>query len=286
MNSLLQALISLGPFQKRVAQYQEQLEKGQIGRQLLQLVRSAHTQTLPWDGATTLIQHLQKYNPNFGLGQESASEALVFLLDRLDKEAGGKEPFSRLFEVEYWRVQVCPHCGKKRERNDRNTFIDLFGMPKEIFDEKSTKKFVNWLEQHTDHVEDYHCTSSKCNRIHDSVRLDAKLELGYAPQCLWMCFGAYRAYGQSTYDWWFPAKFTLRAQCTLTYYAVAIVEHSGNLSSGHYWAKALRIPVTEDSDNVELPVAYALNDLSVVPIPELVASRNTYLVFYSLAAME
>lgn len=279
MNSLLQALITLGPFQKCVATHREQLEKDPLGRRLVALIRSAHERTQAWDGSANLVQELRREGVSFGQGEESASEAFVLLLEHLDEASKKKDSFTRIFESEYWRAQKCTECGKKRERRITNCFVDLFGIPRDILDQKNARRFGSWLEQHVDVVEDYHCTSSACNRKHDTVRLDAHLELEFAPPCLLLCFGAYRAYGQETYDWWFPPQFTMVAQCTLTYRAVATVEHSGTLQGGHYWAKALRLPVV-DGEASETALAYTLNDLSTLELPELSASRNTYLVFY------
>jgi len=300
MNSLLQALVSLGPLQKKIAEYKNELERNQVGRLMLDLIRDAHTRDSAWDGAPSVVRAMQMElsrqgrKTTFGQGEESASEGFVFLietLDRIVREQTGKkkEPFAELFDNEYWRVQKCPDCGKERERRINNSFIDLFGMPREIMDDRNIGKFERWIEKHRDPIEDYQCTSRQCRENKEGTKLRARLELEFAPPILLLCFGAYRAYGQEPHDWWFPRELTLRAQCTMTYRAVALVEHSGSLAGGHYWAKCLRHPPDSspnsppDSPPGDEPVAYMLNDLSVLELPMLVGSSSSYLVWFVLS---
>lgn len=283
MNSLLQALISLGPFQRALLAKREMLEPHHLGRLLLELMENVHERKTAWDGSGSIVRALQlevkkNHRTNFGDNQESASEAFVFLLEVLDnyctrpEKKKPSEYFARLFETEYWRTQTCPRCGKYREKRIQNSFIDLFDMPKEIFTSQDEKKFREWIEIHRDDIEEYSCDSKKCSGA--KVTLKCRLELEFLSPVVVFCFGAYREY-QGTHDWWFPKELTIKAQCTMTYRAVAVVEHSGSLAGGHYWAKCMRIPEVGDA------IPYRLNDTSTLELPVLEGSKDSYLVYYT-----
>lgn len=240
----------------------------------------------------------------FGAGMESASEALVHLLDMAEPEpaqgapacavaadaespvavrAAESSPLTATFQHRYRGETWCMACRRLAARSvDNGVQVALFGCPGAgglsgvgaplaACPPRDAASFAAAVLGSVSPVEDYRCEA--CGVRGPVLR---RLKLAYAPPVVVCLFNVYGvgAGGRPLprVAHYFPPEFELPGADArpMTYRLVAQVEHAGSLSGGHYWARALR------ADGV-----YALNDSSASKVPGFSPSPETYLVFYS-----
>jgi ubiquitin C-terminal hydrolase len=101
------------------------------------------------------------------------------------------------------------------------------------------------------------------------------------PNILWLSFNRFNDQGRKIdkeinfpFKCKFPSLFENKSDKTVTYELFAVVNHSGSLLGGHYWAYCLE----------ENNIWYEKNDLTVVPIPDRnkIVSSSAYCLGYRI----
>ncbi len=254
-----------------------------------------------------LVGDLRRRRPNigFGSGMESASEGLALLLDMCEPESGtstadaaradavasagqATNPVSAVFMQ---RTVVQTWCEQCHRRGRRGPDVPARCKPgvvayrrdisyqRHFFnhtpDLKTPAGFARALVSTVDALQDYKCEA--CEAAGDDPKkgqVYRSYRMMRAPPVLQVVFNQYAGH-----TWhYFPHLFRLRSGAGghFVYRAVAQVEHSGTLSGGHYWAKALRRAPPGGL------AKYTLNDSMFSPAgPQAIApSAQTYMVFY------
>lgn len=219
-----------------------------------------------------LVKDLRQRRPNseFGAGQQSASEALVLLLEMADPPGGGEqESLSDLFYHRYRCELHCPRCKRVvSTETDVSVHLELFHM--DAAWPRTAAGFSEAVREHRARVEDYLC--EKCGRRGAVTRV---YRLSLVPDILVCVFNVYVEYGGFRRARPFPPLLAFPAADggdPLIFRLVAQVEHAGGLSGGHYWARGLRAGGR----------VFMLNDTGVSP-SSFACTDNTYLVAYHYA---
>lgn len=227
-----------------------------------------------------LVADLARRRPatRFGAGQESASEALVLLL-----EMAADPELDRLLTCRWRCTAVCggAACGTgggagASDQKDEAPLLELFhldGQPP-----ATPADFARALRLQISAL-DASAAPAACAACRAPARARV-YRLTLAPEVLVGVLNLYEGYaGGARRQRYLPARFALPAAAggDLAYRLVATVEHAGTLAGGHYWARGLRAT----PDGGQAP--YLLNDLNVMPAP-LEPSPNTYLAFWHRVA--
>jgi hypothetical protein len=229
----------------------------------------------------------------FGGGQESASEALVLLLDMMEppesddppSDPAGlpaapvstvqsvESPVTRIFLHRYRCDLHCLRCkGVVSKTTDHAVNFHLFhfdGMP----DPPTTPDaFATAIERQISKTEDYLCPT--CNMKTSALRV---YRLTMVPEVLFCLFNLYGWGPHARRLHYFPPALKFRAADggRLVFRLVGQVEHAGSLAGGHYWARGLRAGGQ----------VLMLNDSGVSP-SAFQPSPNTYIVAYHYASQE
>lgn len=208
-------------------------------------------------------------------GNEAACEGLTLMMELLDAEMGkcpGDAKASARFQHDMDEWVECGRCG------GRNATVKTTALHFEIYGAapRSPKEFLAALTEgggsRVD--EDYKC--ERCPGGRGAVR---RVAIRQVCEVLTILFN--RCGGAVDY---FPETIELPAKGgagVMVYRAVAVVEHSGSLGGGHYWARALRA----EKNGVRQAL---LNDgtAQVLEGPAVVApSPAAYLVFYHIVGL-
>lgn len=265
-NALLQALASCtsvtevlagvgevtNPVLRALRIFAERVRSNSVGGHESQLVVSA---------LVTVVQNRPGLRRYFGHGQQSASEALLLLL-----EAAACPALERLFIHRRAYATSCDACG----HTVRSAETDVQFL---LFDPADARPFDERLLSQPAAVE-YRCENvrspgggggdagARCA----GTRARRTAHLTMVPEVLVVIFNAYDYGGVPRAAHPFPAALTLGPHA---YRQVAQVEHAGGLSGGHYWARALR----------QGGQVVCANDASVQP-GAFGPSPETYMVFY------
>ena len=265
MNSLLQALISCTAFTNAVIRHRDYLAQTATGRAIHSFVahwRSAAgapgapaasgAPAAPGASATVLAAlsaDLAQRAPSvrFGYGQESASEALVLLLDMMAPAPDGAlapvlpsgvpssydSPITQLFIHRYCCTMHCRRCAGKVSSN--SDFAVNFNLFAKAFDdpEITPTKFAEQLRNNSQVISDYACPV--CKVPTSAVR---QYQLAMVPEILFCMFNQYMSHTRHH----FPLALSLPAKAggAFDFRLVSQVEHSGTRHAGHYWARVLR----------------------------------------------
>lgn len=296
-NSFLQVLVGCTAFTRAVLANPEYLRRTPTGEAVLAFVEAytSGAEVAPMSARVlgALVGDLARRRPHvrFGGGQESASEALVHLLDMM--EPGGaklgdapladsiQSPITSLFLHRYSQKMYCAVCSKRANRpepvSDKLEYAVNFNLfhftdqdlgreaaaaaTAEARAEAMAAAFAKAIRQRREVIEGYHCLT--CG---GHVRALEVLNLILIPEIIFCMFNAY---GHKTARY-FPLTLELPARegGRLRFRLVGQVEHSGSLGGGHYWARALR------RDGV-----YLLNDTGVSPAA-FGPSAATYIIVY------
>jgi len=198
--------------------------------------------------SSNLLNIFRLQVPNFGNGQESASEALTLLLNAIDNNSLNNR-FIHRFKYNI----KCMSCFYTTEIiKDHSILFELF---------HTTEVNEDSMLIHKTLLSDYKC--EKCNKI-GAVKTARLTMLSEIIICL---FNVY--YSKITHR--FPDFLEFPGMDEpLKYKIVGQIEHSGSLNGGHYWARALR-----DSG------IYLFNDNSYSS-SKIEPTSNTYIIVYHL----
>lgn len=237
-----------------------------------------------------LVADLAERRPavRFGAGQESASEALVLLLDMMEppaadaaggcaSAAGPSSLVAQVFRHRFACTLRCLECKKDVSvQTDHAINFNLFhfdGLPGGP--PATPEAFSRALRTVVEPVTGYRCAN--CKVVTRAARV---YSLKMIPEVLFCAFNLYdRLGGQfgGHYARFFPPRVRIPAAAggAYEYRLVGQVEHSGGLGGGHYWARGLR----QSAGRAAQEGVFSLNDNSVAPAA-FGASPNTYLVVY------
>jgi uncharacterized UBP type Zn finger protein len=239
-NALLQALFTCTSFMHILGEIQDKTE----------LVRDI----LKQDNSVTVLKHIRQRYPNFGNGQESATEGLVYLLDSINDEN-----ITKLFTHIYDERITCAYCARVLVSHRGNSIhFDTFD--KKTFNEVGLEQYV--LEYYND-IPDYNGICSNC--ANTSFKMCYRLK--YIPEIVIFTSSKIEHHGMII----FPDTFKLIG-CDgfpMYYKRIAEINHMGNIDSGHYVCTALR----------KHNVVMTFNDL-YINVSEFKTTPDTYMSFY------
>lgn len=269
-NALLQALAGCTSLVRLASAGEARGAGGPAARELAAFLRAAGQAAggqgpAPDPGASArvlwaLVGELGGRHGRFGGGQESASEALVLLLERLPPAWGA------LFTSRWRLATPCPGCAAVARGEDYAVVASLFHFDALAPPPEDAAAFAAALARAASPTGAYRCEA--CGGVGDTERSS---RLALAPEVLVCAFNAYGV-GAPRRARFFPPAFALPGvKAALRYRLVAQVEHSGGLGGGHYWARAAR--------GGDAPGVYLLNDSSAAP-GAFAPSPETYLLFY------
>ena len=199
--------------------------------------------------SSELLAALRIKVPQFGHGQESASEALSLLLNSINNDE-----LSNMFIHRFKYVTKCINCLHVTEQiRDHSMFFEMF---------HTTEVNVPNMINHKTILSDYKC--DKCANI-GAIRIS---KLTMLPEIIICLFNVY--YEKRVHSFPQTLAFPGTHNNELIYTVVGQIEHFGSLSGGHYISRALR------NDGV-----YLFNDLSFTK-SKFEPTVNTYIVVYHL----
>jgi hypothetical protein len=252
-----------------------------------------------------LVGDLAARRPNvrFGGGQESASEALIHLLDMMEPPrpagaplAGGaaESPITSLFQHRF-RCDI--HCRRCRavvsKTTDFAVNFNLFHLDHLRAPPADAAAFSKAVRLQAEAIDDYRCPACPCAACGGrpgeaaacagcgapvpAAKAYRVYNLTMVPEIIYAMFNLYVGYGGNRRARFFPERleFPARDGGLLIFRLVGQVEHAGALSGGHYWARGLRAGGR----------SYLLNDTGVTPAP-FAATPGTYIVVYHYAGRE
>lgn len=206
----------------------------------------------PFD-SSELLSTLRKHVPEFGYGQESASEALSLLINSINDTN-----LTNMFIHRFKYTIKCINCLHITEQiKDHSIFFEIFHV---------NDINVNDMLIHKTIITDYKC--DKCNNV-GAIRIS---KLTMLPEIIICLFNVY--YEKKLHSFPQILIFPGSNNNNMVYTVVGQVEHFGSLSGGHYISRALR------SDGV-----YLFNDLSVNK-SKIEPTNNTYIVIYHLLRID
>jgi ubiquitin C-terminal hydrolase len=291
-NAFLQLLAGCTAFTRGVLQNAAFLRRTATGAAVAEFV-TAYTARPPAPGIEqlsarvlhALVSDLAVRRPHtrFGGGQESASEALVHLLDMMEPPRPGAptavesamSPITGLF-LHRFRCDVhCRACKKVVSKTeDYAVNFNLFHLDRLVTPPATVAEFSKAVRLQASAVEDY-CCPSCAQPAASACRL---YSLTMVPEIVVCMFNLYVGFGGVRSPRYFPERLEFPANGgggVLTYRLVGQVEHAGALSGGHYWARGLRAGGQ----------TYLLNDTGVSPA-EFAPTAQTYIVAYHYAGTQ
>jgi ubiquitin C-terminal hydrolase len=296
LNSFLQVLASCTALTKAVLQNEEYLSRTATGAAVFSFVRGYHqnlTPNIEFRSAqvlTALVTDLRARRPNvkFGGGQESASEALVLILDMMEPATAAaavaagpvhsiESPITRLFLHRFRCDTYCCVCRKSVSKEiDHAVNFNLFHIDQLKVQPNSPKTFSQAICRQISATEDYKCAACAPSAAAPNPAAYRVYNLTMVPEIIVCVFNLYVGFGGVRQARYIPDRLEFPAVengRVLRFRLVGQVEHAGSLSGGHYWARALRA-----HDQV-----FLLNDRSVTPA-SFASTPNTYMVFYHFDA--
>ena len=277
-NGLLQALAGCTALTRAVLADPAYLRRTVTGTALLAFVeaysRGASNNIAHHSAAIqqALVADLTARRPHvhFGSGQESASEALVHLLDMLELpgEAPGSGQLTRLFLHRFRCDLRCRACGAISSTatdhavNSNLFHIDQMAVPPGADVARFTAAVCFQASELDTGAASGPTPCAKCG-----AALQRVYYLTMAPEIILCMFNLYGPRPLRE----FPPQLCIPALGGggLDYRLVGQVEHAGTLAGGHYWARGLRAGGR----------VYLFNDASVAA-SEFAATPSTYIVAY------
>ena len=282
-NGFLQALAGCSSFTKTVIGNKEYLHRTNTGTAVYKFVAAYVARVSVQGAAAQNIEHfseivlralmtdLAKRRPHvrFGGGQESASEALIHLLDMIEPQDDMQtSPITNLFLHRFKCDLYCYGCKKIiSSTTDYAVNFNLFHID-DVFTPNASKSknitdFSKAVRFHSSITEDYKCLckSTKAIRFYSLTMI---------PEIIFCMFNLYGNVRNIRY---FPEHIefpAIESEKKLLYRLIGQIEHTGSLSGGHYWARGLR------ADNQ----VYLLNDTGV-SISKFTPTINTYIIVYN-----
>ncbi len=323
LNSFLQTLAGCTSLTQAILQNADYVSRTRTGAAVLAYVRayaglqgalshpSPAIALLSAGVLSALMSDLAVRRPhvNFGGGQESASEALILLLDmmeppRAEGAAGpqtgdgplvvqsAESPITRLFLHRFRCDLHCRQCKKiVSNETDYAVNFNLFHIDKMGTQPATVADFSKAVRLQVSATEGYKCP--ECHRLkreaavargEDPSSVVATAAMAYrvytltmVPEILFCMFNLYVGFGGVRCTRYFPTRLEFPGVSgdKLVFRLVGQVEHSGSLAGGHYWARGLRAGAQ----------VFLLNDTGVSP-SAFAPTPNTYIVAYHYVGTE
>lgn len=322
LNSFLQMLAGCTAWNRAVLTYSDYLRRTATGTAVVNFVTAYTTQSpggpvareQAVDGIEmlsaavlrALVSDLAVRRPHvrFGGGQESASEALVHLLDMMEPPRGDSPPprgdspppinndiesaDSPITSLFLHRFRCDVHCRNCKavvsKTTDYAINFNLFHLDGGR-DTASVAAFSKAVRLQASATEDYRCpvcpcaacgetpVDGRCVTCNTPSPLTGAVRMYHLAMVPEIVLGMFNLYGVR-HARYFPQRleFPAHGDGTLVYDLVGQVEHAGTLSGGHYWARGLRA----DSR------VYLLNDTGV-SLSYFTPTPDTYIVAYHYA---
>lgn len=199
--------------------------------------------------SSKILSSLHNIKPNFGNGQESASEAFILLIDAINNDQ-----LTSLFLNRFRCFTKCNSCNNiSDEKKDHSIIINLFHI-----DNLTPENILKY----TNDIPDYKC--ERCKNV-GAIRY---YRLTMLSEIIVVCFNVY--FTKKKYN--FPDILTFPGkEKNLNYKLISQIEHIGSLNGGHYWSRVLR------KNNK----CYICNDHSISE-SVLTPTNNTYIVMYHI----
>lgn len=269
LNSLVQAILSLPAFVKKMIDHTDEFRDGDadFGVAMLNLLSKYQPQInrrnevnfekIKSDNVYQILKEIQKkrsadnHTTTLHTGaQEDVFEGFKFLIECLG------DPFPDIFNIRHSTIIKCKNCGSDhRSNNDScppNIFFNMSEQNPEIQKNLNTQENVqNYIKTHMLYPEDYKC--EKCNikntsttrmirQFYTLCRLSSVIVLSfhYNHKILFDNAkpGAVRNKRHTSY---FPQELEFESKDgPLKYKVIAQIEQFGQLNGGHYTVKCLR----------------------------------------------
>lgn len=262
-NSTLQLLSSCTSFIDTIIRWKSYVTKTKLGQLMFEFAISVKTNKVdPMISANILHElrmELKKRKPHieFGDSQDSAGQAIVYLLDMLEVPGSDFKisPLTYLFQHKIKKTIYCREC-----KEITNEFSDVGIMFNDFDPDNPLILFNNFTSKYQ--PDNYKC--DKCKKTDVSHVIESLIVV---PEIIIIRYNIYDHENRKQNT---PKKsFTVPGfEGDFTYKLLGYIEHSGTLNGGHYWATCLR------NDGV-----YFLNDNSF-NMSELTGSPNIYLAIY------
>lgn len=259
-NSMLQALLSCSAFNQII-------KKSTINNPVIKILKdllnkkenesnvdiSSYSLVL-WNSMTQLLcKNKGVARSEFMQGQQCAGEGFQYLIESMEQDNN----IQNLFFHRYRSLVACKICNKFV--SNVNCVYNLFEIPCD------TKDIGEFIKKNSSDVIDYKC---KCGDTDNKKKLNV---LTMIPEILVIMSKKYTVNGKIQIITDFPQSIDfMMSGKSVTYNAVAQIEHSGGLNGGHYWA------VCKRKDGW-----YKFNDNSVSS-SEFKPTNETYIVFYHI----
>ena len=194
---------------------------------------------------------------DFGIGQDSAGEAIIHLIDMLEVPNSSFKisPITMLFEHKITKDIYCENCKKKVTSSIDNSII------LNDFDKKKPLNILKNVSIHSK-LENYKC--DLCKEKDTSI---LKETIIVCPEIIIIRFNIYDHTQRKNNK--LEKTFTMPGlNENYLYKLLGYVEHSGTLSGGHYWATCVR--------KKEI---FIINDMNIIK-SDFKNSSNIYLAVY------
>lgn len=220
----------------------------------------------------------------FGPGQQSASEALVMLLDMtddptpIDRDNSGRptlaeNPIARAFYHRYRARIYCRMCQARTSEEKLDIAVQFEFFHYDQNPPADSGSFSQSILQYSTDLSGYRC--ERCGTAAGAYR---RYSLTMIPEVFVVLFNVYDA--QARKARYFPENFTVPALGGggISFRQVAQVQHFGNVQSGHYTARGSRALPGKAAGAAPLQT-YEFNDMSCSPAA-FGPADSVYLVFY------
>lgn len=294
-NAMLQALTSCSSFNKLLVENRsvEEYKKNAVIKYFTQMLAVAYKN--PHDSQlgesspyiwSKIFEYIKTRSDGhiFTAGQQDAEEGFHMFMEAID----AFQPLQDLFKHRYESIVYCPDCkedvSRKMSENiifkvEPNLKIEQLEKFKELDSSYGKTVDLNYFlcQQNTSVDKDFKCP--KCKVKSEKFM---KIRLRMVPEILVVVSQKYthdKKRGSKKLDNLtnFPETLEFNGSAdgkkfTMQFDAVAQIEHTGSLRSGHYWA------VCKRKDGWK-----TLNDSSVSP-GKFKTTKNTYIVFYHISS--
>jgi len=260
-NSFIQAMLSLPSVSEFFLYNEESLRSNAVATAYIAFLKHVRHGTSSVQSVNpsllfrAFVEAIHRKNPrsNFGSGQEDADEALTHFLDAIDEPG-----LYKLFMSTYNLVVLCYDCQQMTQISADNSCVI------EVTPEPQMPVLSEKIRKYTVSCPGYKCP--KCEKSNVETPPQTLYRLCNVGTVITVLFRKYNTPGvpisyQQTIE--LPGNDEV-----LTFRLVAIIEHSGSTSGGHYWSRCLR------SGGFAL-----LNDSSVGPGDDYPRSES-YVLFY------